>query len=89
MVGGYGGGDFKNKYTYKVNSCFFVLFYVGDVEGTLYGYNTLNDMYVESVKEINTTVQVRLVSEVSKVHNRDSSNLIVYMSEVSKLFLWT
>ena len=44
------GGDFKNKYTYKVNSCFFVLFYVGDVEGTLYGYNTLNDTYVESVK---------------------------------------
>ena len=38
-------------------------------------------------KEINTTVQVRLVSEVSKVHNRDSRNLIVYMLEVSKLFL--
>ena len=44
------GGDFKNKYTYKVNLCFFVLFYVGDVEGTLYGYNTLNDTYVESVE---------------------------------------
>ena len=38
-------------------------------------------------KQINTTVQVRLVLEVSKVHNRDSKNLIVYMSEVSKLFL--
>ena len=44
------GVDFKNKYTYKVNLCFFVLFYVGDVEGTLYGYNTLNDTYVKSVK---------------------------------------
>ena len=80
------GGDFKNKYTYKVNSFFFVLFHVRDVKGTLYGYNTLNDTYVKSV-EINTTVQVRLVSEVLKVHNRDSSNLIVYMSEVLKLFL--
>ena len=49
-MGGYRGGDFKNKYTYKVNLCFFVLFYVGDVKGTLYGYNTLNDTYVESVE---------------------------------------
>ena len=47
---GMGGNDFKNKYTYKVNLFFFVLFYVRDVEGTLYGYNTLNDTYVESNK---------------------------------------
>ena len=47
---GTGGVTFKNKYTYKVNSFFFVLFHVGGVKGTLYGYNTLNDTHVESVK---------------------------------------
>ena len=87
-VGGYGGVTFKNKYTYKVNSFFFVLFHVRGVEGTLYGYNTLNDTHVKSVERNKIErVQIRLVSEVSEVHNRESSNLIVYMSEVSKLFL--
>ena len=43
------GVTFKNKYTYNVNSFFFVLFHVRGVEGTLYGYNTLNDMHVKSV----------------------------------------
>ena len=86
-VGGYGGW-LLNKIYINVNSFFFVLFHVGGVEGTLYGYNTLNDTYVESV-ERNKYNCTRLVSEVLKLHNRDSSNLIVYMSEVSKLFLWT
>ena len=82
------GGWLLNKIYINVNSFFFVLFHVGGVEGTLYEYYTLNDTYVESV-ERNKYNCTRLVSEVSKLHNKDSSNLIVYMSEVSKLFLWT
>ena len=44
------GGLLLNKIYINVNSFFLVLFHVGGVEGTLYGYNTLNDMYVESVE---------------------------------------
>ena len=58
MVDGKWGVTFQNKYTYKVNSFFSVLFHVGVVEGTLYGYNTLNDMHVEGVERNKIKMQL-------------------------------